>query len=82
MGDHRLTKRVMTEELENMAQHRPQRKAKEWTDHVAEDRWVFGITGDWSIAALDPGVWYNTVCEGGCWFMITWVKEEEKASEN
>ena len=21
--------------------------------------WVFGITGDWSTAALDPGVWYS-----------------------
>ena len=56
MGDHRLTKRVTTKELENMAQYRPQRIEKERTDHVAEDRWVFDITGDWSIAALDPGV--------------------------
>ena len=38
-----------------------------------------GITGDWSTAALDPGVWYSTVHEGGCRFMVAWVKEEENA---
>ena len=43
---------------------------------------MFGITGDWSIAALNPGVWYSTVCEGGCRFMAAWVAEEKKASEN
>ena len=43
---------------------------------------MFGITGDWSTAALDPGVWYNTVYEGGCRFMAAMVREEEKASEN
>ena len=41
---------------------------KEKTDCVAEDRPVFGITGDLSIAVLDPGVWYKTVCEGSCMF--------------
>ena len=30
---------------------------EKWTDCVAKDRRVFGITGDWSTAALDPGVW-------------------------
>ena len=25
---------------------------EEWTDCVADDRWVFGIMGDWSTAAL------------------------------
>ena len=49
-------------------------------DCVAEDLRLFGITGDWSTAALDPGVWYSTVSEGGCRFMAAWVKEEEKAS--
>ena len=37
--------------------------------------------GDWSNAALDPGVWYSTVRKGDCRFMATWVKEEENASE-
>ena len=46
---------------------------------MAENRRLFGITGDWSTAALDPGVWYSTVGEGGCRLMATWVKEEEKA---
>ena len=32
--------------------------------------------------ALDPAVWYSTVCEGCCMFMAAWVKEEEKASEH
>ena len=43
---------------------------------------MFGITGDWSTAALDPGVWYSTVYEGGCRFMAAWVREEVKASEH
>ena len=25
---------------------------------------MFSITRDWGTAALDPGVWYSTVCEG------------------
>ena len=32
-------------------------------DCVAEGRRVFGITGDWSTTALDPGAWYNIVCD-------------------
>ena len=43
---------------------------------------MFGITGDWITAASDPGVWYSTVCEGGCRFEVAWAKEEGKASEN
>ena len=31
---------------------------------------------------LGLGVWYSTVCEGGCRFMTAWVREAEKASEN
>ena len=76
MGDHRLPKRVMLGELEN-ARKRGPRGEKEWTDCAAEDFWLFGITGDWSTAALDPGAWYSTVHEGGCR-----VKEEEKASKH
>ena len=48
---------------------------------MADDRRLFGITGDWSAAALSPGVWYSTVCEGGCRFMAARAREEEKASE-
>ena len=49
---------------------------------MAEDLRLFGITGDWNTAALDPGAWYSTVRDGGCRFMDTWVKKEEKASEH
>ena len=50
---------------------------------MAEDRRLFGITGeDWRTAALDPRAWYSIVWVGGCSFMAAWVKEEEKASEN
>ena len=43
----------------------------------------FGIPGDWSTAALDPGVWYSTVDEGGCSFMAAWwAKEEENMSKH
>ena len=45
---------------------------------VADDLRLYGITGDWSTTALDPGVWYSTVRDGGCRFMAAWVKEEEE----
>ena len=48
---------------------------------MADDRLLFGITGNWSTAELDPGAWYSTVHEGGCRFMFAWVKEEENASK-
>ena len=81
MGDHRLPKRViMSGELENAGKRGPGGKEKEWTDCVADDLRLFGVTGDWKTAALDPGVWYNTVQEGGCRFMAAWVREEENAS--
>ena len=72
----------MSGELENAGKRGPEGKEKNWTYCVAEDRRLFGITGDWSTAALDPEVWYSTVREGSCRFMAAWVKEEEKASEH
>ena len=80
MGDHRLPKRVMSGELENAGKRGPGGKEKEWTDCVADDLRLFGVTGDWRTAALDPGTWYNKVHEGGCRFMAAWVREEEDAS--
>ena len=35
---------------------------EEWTDFVSEDRRVFNLIEDWNTAALDPEVWYNTLC--------------------
>ena len=81
MGDNRLPKRVMSGELENAGKRGPGGKEKEWTDCVADDLRLFGVTGDWRTAALDPGAWYNTVVqEGGCRFMAAWVREEENTS--
>ena len=40
------------------------------------------MTRDWSTAALNLGVQCSTVCEGGCRFMATWVREDEQASES
>ena len=80
MGDHRLLKRVMSGELENAGKSGPGGEEKEWTDCVTDVLRLFGVTGDWRTAALDPGAWYNTVHEGGCRFMATWVREEENAS--
>ena len=82
MGDNRLPKRVMSRELEDAGKHGPGGKGKEWTDCVADDLRLFGITGDWSTAALDPGAWYSAVHEGGCRFMVAWVKEKEHASSH
>ena len=79
MGDHRLPKRVMSGELENAGKRGPGGKEKEWMDCVADNLWLFGVTGDWRTTALDPGAWYNTVQEGGCRFMAAWVREEENA---
>ena len=45
MSDHRLPKRVMSEELENAGKRGPKVKEKEWTDCVAGDLRLFGITG-------------------------------------
>ena len=64
MGDHRLPKRVISGELEKLGKCEPRWKEKGRTDCVAEDRRLFGITGDWSTAALNPGVWCSTVREG------------------
>ena len=82
MGDHRLSKKVVPRELENTGKRGPLGKEKQWTDCVAEDRWVFGMKGEWSTAVIDPGVWYRTVCKGDCRFMAAWMKEEENASKN
>ena len=70
----------MSGELDNAGKHRPGGKEKEWTDCVADHLRLFGITGGWSTAAPDPGVWHSAVHEGGCRFMAAWVKEEENAS--
>ena len=44
MGDHRLPKRVMSGELETAGKREPGGKEKEWTDCVADDLRLFGIT--------------------------------------
>ena len=49
---------------------------------MAEDLRLFGLTGDWNTAALDPGAWYSTARDEGCRFMTAWVKEEEKTSKH
>ena len=79
MGDHSLLKRIMSKVWENVEKHGP--GGGGWTDCGTEDHRVFGITGDWSTAALDPGAGYSTVYEGGCRFMAAWVREEENASK-
>ena len=80
MGDHRLPKRVTSGELENAGKRGPGGKGKEWADCVADGLRLFGVTGDWRTAALDPGARYNIVHEGGRRFMAAWVREEENAS--
>ena len=50
---------------------------------MTDDPRLFGIPGDWSTAALVPGVWYGIVHEGGCSFMAAWwVREEENMSKH
>ena len=59
----------MSGELENEGKRGSGGKEKKWTDCMADDLRLFGITGDWSTAALDPGLWYSAVHKGGCRFM-------------
>ena len=83
MGDNRLPKRAMSGALENAGKRGSGGKEKEWTDCVADDLRLFGITGDWStVVALETGVSYSAVHEGGCRFMAAWVKEGENASSH
>ena len=49
--------------MENTGQDGLAGKEKKWANCMAEDHPVFGITVDWSAAALDPGAWYKTVCK-------------------
>ena len=49
---------------------------------MAEDRRLFGITGDWSTAVLYSGVSYSTVHEGGCRLMTACIKEEVNTSKH
>ena len=55
MGDPRLPKRVLSGELENAGKRGPRGKEKEWADCVAENRQLFGMTGDWTPPHLAPG---------------------------
>ena len=48
---------------------------------MADDFRLFGVTGDWRTAALDPGTWYNKVHEGGCRFMAVWMREEDASNQ-
>ena len=45
MGDHRLPKRIMSGELENVGKRGPGGKEKEWTDCMAKDLRLLGIGG-------------------------------------
>ena len=49
---------------------------------MAKNYLMFGITWYWSTAALDPGAWYKTVCEGACRLVTVCVREEENASKH
>ena len=82
MSDLRSPKRVISGELQNAGKREPGRNEKEWADYMAEDHRLFGITGYWSIAALDPGGWYSTIRERGCRCMAARAKEEEKTSKH
>ena len=82
MGDHRLPERSCRESWRtrnNMGRGQERRRRTAWQRIV---RRSFGIAGDGTTAALDPGFWYSTVCEGGYRFMAEWVRDEEKATEN
>ena len=72
----------MSGKLENAAKRRPGEKEKKWTDCVVESCKVLDITGCCSIAATDPGAWYNIVCEGGCRCIAAWMRDEKITFKN
>ena len=43
---------------------------------------MFVIVGVWKATALEPGVWVETVTEGGRRFMGAWRKEEVDAARH
>ena len=47
---------------------------------MAEHVRIFGIGGDWKVAALEQGAWNDTVIEGGRKIMAGWREEEESAA--
>ena len=54
MGGHRLPKRVMSGKLENKGKRGPGGEEKLLDTLLGRGTSVFGITEDWSIAAVDP----------------------------
>ena len=43
---------------------------------------MFVIAGVWKATALEPGVWVETVTEGGRRFTVAWRKEEVDAARH
>ena len=50
-------------------------------EYKAEDRRLFGITGNWDTAALEFVASYDTVCEGDRRYLAVSAREKEKASK-
>ena len=45
-----------------------------WENKTASVEYLY-----WTMAALDPGVWYSIVCKGGCRCMAARARERENA---
>ena len=82
MSGGRLPKRVVFGNLEGAVRRGRGGKEKEWTDCVQGDTRTFGIAGGWKATALEPGVWVETVTEGGRRFMAAWRKEDVDAARH
>ena len=82
MDDHRLLKWIVLEELNYAEQRGPRGGEKGWTQCLAEERRVFGTTGGWRTAVLNPWDWHKTACLGGCRFVVAWTGKEKKAHEH
>ena len=89
MGDHRLPNRGLSGERDNTGQRGTTRAGREGKimDRLrgrgSSNVWHHGA-GLESNAALDPGVWYDAVCQEGGRLLAAGPREEEKekASEN
>ena len=77
-----VAKRIMFGNLEGAVWRGRGGKDKKGIDYVQSDVRAFVIAGDWKARALEAGVWFGTVTEGGRMVMAAWRKEEVNATRH
>ena len=81
MSGRRLPRRInVFGNLEGAVRRGREGREKEGIDCVQSDVPAFGIVVGWKAAALEAGVWVETVPEGRRRFMVVWRKEGVRAA--